>query len=134
MNGWKTTKEDIQKLMSSLGSCGYVVYYHDKFGDLGIIGVVTGKLITDEKGKICLSLANFSLSCRAFNRRIEYGILKVLFSMVDTLHFNVVPTEKNTPLMQFYSSIGGTPFFSVEKYTSPKTYFMIILRGPTTIK
>ncbi len=79
------------------------VSYEDKFGPLGVIGVVAGK-----KAGETLEVSTWVMSCRAFSRRIEFHTLKCLFAAggLPNIAFDFRPTERNQPLQEFFQAIG----------------------------
>ena len=80
------------------------VSYRDKFGLLGMIGVLIGR-----KNGGAIHLTHWVMSCRAFSRRIEHHSLKYLFEefAAETIAFDYEPTERNGPLQQFLSEMSG---------------------------
>ena len=83
---------------------GYVltISYEDKFGPLGVVGVVLGRRDGQK-----LQIFAWVMSCRAFSRRIEFHTLHHLFATAGapqiTLAF--VPTERNQPLQEFLKEV-----------------------------
>jgi FkbH-like protein len=86
------------------------VSYEDKFGPLGAIGVVKGRV---SGGRAIVD--TWVMSCRAFSRRIEHQTLRMLFdtTAVAEIHFEFEPTAKNGPLQEFFAGLSG------EKPNSP---------------
>ena len=70
LNGKRHTEASWRQSLSDPESFLMLVSYEDRFGPLGKIAVVTGKL----RGDI-LDIHEWVMSCRAFSRRIEYGCL-----------------------------------------------------------
>jgi FkbH-like protein len=79
------------------------VSYEDKFGPLGIIGVIAGHLVGSE-----LHVTAWVLSCRAFSRRIEHHMLAWLFSRpeITAVQLDYRPTTRNGPLQDFLKTLG----------------------------
>jgi len=79
------------------------VSYEDKFGPLGVIGVVAGK-----KAGETLEVSTWVMSCRAFSRRIEFHTLGCLFETSGARNISLAfrPTERNQPLQNFLQAIG----------------------------
>jgi FkbH-like protein len=77
--------------------------YEDKFGPLGKIAVVLGEC---RYGAAVIS--SWVMSCRAFSRRVEYATLSHLFESLnlDKILFRFERTERNTPLQEFFASLG----------------------------
>ena len=79
------------------------VSYQDKFGPLGKIAVAVG--LRTEMPR----LETWVMSCRAFSRRIEHQLLKVLFQKLDCsqIQIDFRSTERNNPAKAFLSEIAG---------------------------
>ena len=77
--------------------------YADKFGPLGKIAVVLG-----ESRSRAAAISSWVMSCRAFSRRVEYATLSHLFESMnlDKVLFHFEKTERNTPLQEFFASLG----------------------------
>ena len=76
----------------------------DRFGPLGVIGVMTGRQSGDQT-----TITSWVLSCRAFSRRIEHHTLEFLFRQLNPAVVRMAfrATERNQPLQQFLKSIGA---------------------------
>ncbi len=86
--------------------------YSDKFGPLGKIAVLGGKLeITGESGQHKLCLQTWVMSCRAFSRLIEYMCLQHLFSKLDVeqVELKFVPTDRNRVMQDFLQQLNDAP-------------------------
>jgi FkbH-like protein len=84
----------------------YSIQICDKFGEEGIVGVA----IIDKQPKIW-TLDSFLLSCRVIGRKIETAFLARIVSDAkeqgaSTIIGEYVPTPKNAPVKDFYSSHG----------------------------
>ena len=81
-----------------------VVSYKDKYGPLGKIAVLAGRLVGST-----LFVDVWVMSCRAFSRRIEHRCMEELFERfaLDDMTFNFTPTPKNGPLREFLAEILG---------------------------
>jgi FkbH-like protein len=79
------------------------VSYEDRFGPLGIVGVMAGRQAGDR-----LEVTSWVLSCRAFSRRIELHMLEFVFRRLNpaAVRLDFRPTARNQPLQQFLQSIG----------------------------
>ena len=78
----------------------------DKFGDNGITGVY---IIS--KNKKIWSIDTFLLSCRIMGRGIENAILSQILldakkNMIEEIHAEFIPTQKNKPAENFLSDFG----------------------------
>ncbi len=78
------------------------VSYEDKYGPLGKIAVLLGKL--REKA---VQLDSWVMSCRAFSRRIEHQSLKALFDKfgAEEIFFDYQATPRNGPLQEFFAGM-----------------------------
>jgi FkbH-like protein len=78
------------------------VSYEDKFGKLGRIAVMLGRV----EGKTMI-LESWVMSCRAFSRRIELHCLEYLFERFgfEQIVFQVVKTDRNGPLVEFLQGL-----------------------------
>ena len=105
LNGQRFTQGDWQKLVSGTQAVLAAVAYEDKFGPLGTIAAVAGRL----DGGETLAIETWVMSCRAFARRIEHQTLKMLFDMTGAskIKFHFAPTPKNGPLRDFFASFLG---------------------------
>ncbi len=104
INGVRYTEFDWKKNLMRPGAVLLVVSYTDKFGPLGKIGVVQGRV----DGNV-LWIQTWVLSCRAFARRIEYQFLRLLFDKynVQEVMVEFMPTVKNGPARDFFGSLCG---------------------------
>ena len=97
---------------------GVTFQYEDKYGKLGTIAVVAGDA-SDTEAK----LNYFCLSCRAFNRRIEYAILDFLFGFDDTILLKLIETEKNGPFQKFIYDLWDYPVWEGDYIVLTKEQF-----------
>jgi FkbH-like protein len=105
LNGKRCTEAEWSQQLSEPESVLMVASYTDKFGALGRISVLLGRL----QGAT-LRVGTWVMSCRAFARRIEYQCLKNLFERrgVGEIEFQFAPNSKNGPLQEFFSKILGS--------------------------
>jgi FkbH-like protein len=105
LNGRRISEGEWSRMMEAEGAVCAVVSYQDKFGSLGRVAVALGQ---DEGG--ALRLTHWVMSCRAFSRRIEHHTLAALYeqSRVDQIVFDFEATERNQPLVEFFSGLGLT--------------------------
>jgi FkbH-like protein len=99
---------------------GFVVgiAYEDRFGPLGVIGVMAGR---QNAGVVVVT--SWVLSCRAFSRKIEHHMLDYLLHRrgATTIRLAFKPTERNGPLQEFLRSLGvdgGAPC-DLDKQVNP---------------
>jgi len=100
LNGKRLHEGEWRKQLIQTESFLMIVSYQDKFGPLGKISILSG----NQNGKT-LNVHTWVMSCRAFSRRIEYKCLDLLFEKfgVAEIQFDYLPTDKNTPLQEFFS-------------------------------
>ena len=104
LNGRRYTEADWHKLLASPGAVLAAVSYEDKYGPLGTIAVLAGRI---DGG--CLHVETWVMSCRAFARRIEHQALRMLFdgAGVTEIRFSFTPTAKNGPTRDFFTGLLG---------------------------
>jgi FkbH-like protein len=98
MNGIKTIDPKVQY---------YLVDYTDCHGALGWIAAFG--IHKETLNSKMNNLVQFCLSCRAFDRRVEYQILDWLFDKYYFLCFKYIETPKNIPFQNFLSKLGILP-------------------------
>jgi FkbH-like protein len=106
LNGRRVDEAQWLNRIQDPGSLLLTVAYSDRFGPLGKVAVVAGRVSTETT-----KIDAWVLSCRAFGRRIEYQILALLFAQIDkygldVLELDFVETDRNGPLQDFLRSIG----------------------------
>jgi acyl carrier protein len=94
--GWRQTLENPEGFLLTAS-------YADKFGPLGKIAVVLG-----ESRSGAAAISSWVMSCRAFSRRVEHATFSHLFESMnlDKVLFHFEKTERNTPLQEFFASLG----------------------------
>jgi FkbH-like protein len=109
LNGRRYTDDEWQSSLKDPRSVLMVVSYRDKFGPLGKIAVLTGRVL--DQGHQTLTVDQWVMSCRAFSRRIEHQCLAILFEVfkVQELIFDFQATPRNGPLRDFFENLLGTP-------------------------
>ncbi len=105
LNGVRVSEGEWMRHLADPASIAVSISYEDKFGPLGVIGVVAGK----QAGRH-LEVSTWVMSCRAFSRRIEYHTLQHLFQScgVDSISLCSRSTERNEPLQQFLQLVGAS--------------------------
>jgi FkbH-like protein len=106
LNGKRFSESEWTKFLADPTSFLVTVTYQDKYGPLGKIAVLLGK-VNEKK----LQVAAWVMSCRAFSRRIEHHSLKRLFDKFDADEavFDFQPTERNGPTQDFFLELVGDP-------------------------
>jgi FkbH-like protein/FkbM family methyltransferase len=99
------TEADIRDLIANDACFVEKIHVTDTFGDYGITGLVIG----ERKGQeLCVD--TFLLSCRVLGRSVEHRTLahigaKALDIGCDSVRFEFVTTDRNTPAVLFLQSI-----------------------------
>jgi FkbH-like protein len=98
LNGRRYDRAAWTKLLNDGETCVITASYEDKFGKLGRIAVLIGRMAHRR-----FLLESWVMSCRAFSRRIEFHCLQHLFEKfpVDEIVFDFQTTGSNGPLMEF---------------------------------
>jgi FkbH-like protein len=106
LNGKRFSESEWTKYLADPASFLVTVTYQDKYGPLGKIAVLLGKV---HKKKLHISA--WVMSCRAFSRRIEHHSLKRLFDKFDADEavFDFQSTERNGPTQDFFLELVGDP-------------------------
>jgi FkbH-like protein len=106
LNGIRYTENDLRGFISHPQAVLLKTSYQDKFGPLGKIAVVLGRL----DGKT-MHVDTWVMSCRAFSRRIEHACLSHLFKTFDIeqIRFEFMSTQRNKPLQDFLAEVAGSP-------------------------
>jgi len=115
LNGKRFSESDWLSFFKDPDAFVLTASYEDKYGPLGKIGVVSGKIAGRK-----LYVNTWVMSCRAFSRRIEHQCLKYLFEKLDAdeIVFDYEATPRNGPIQDFFADLleGATgPNLSVQK-------------------
>lgn len=104
LNGTRRVKAEWESSAARPEALVAAVSYEDKFGPLGKIAVIQGRM----EGATA-HIETWVMSCRAFSRRIEHQCLKMLFEAegAEEIVFEFAPTAKNGPLQDFFASISA---------------------------
>lgn len=102
------TEQQISDLVASPGWDCFSIRVRDRFGDNGLVGVA----ITHQEGDTA-EIDTFLLSCRVIGRTVETAFLSLLADHARAkgarrLQGWFLPTKKNSPARDFYSSHGFT--------------------------
>lgn len=107
INGRRLSGAEFQAALSRPGAVSLLVSYKDKYGPLGKIAVVLGRVEFP-----VLKIDTCVMSCRAFSRFIEYKCLEHLFENwgVSEIELDYHPTARNEPVREFLLKLlGGEP-------------------------
>ncbi len=99
LNGNRYNEAAWSRLLQDSRTYLVTVSYQDKFGKLGRIAVLIGKLSAQQ-----FVVESWVMSCRAFSRRIEFHCLQYLFDKfaVAEIVFELQATGRNGPLDGIY--------------------------------
>jgi FkbH-like protein len=118
LNGRRFTEREWAEHLAAPGAFLLTATYKDRFGPLGKIAVLAGRL----EGEV-VHVDAWVMSCRAFARRIEHQCLKALFSTLHarTIAFAYEQTPRNGPLAQCLhdlldSAPGDGPALTLERF------------------
>ncbi|MBV8817764.1 MAG: HAD-IIIC family phosphatase [Acidobacteriaceae bacterium] len=105
LNGARISEGEWMRHLSDPDCFVVSVAYEDKFGPLGIIGAIAGRMAGSR-----LEVTTWVMSCRAFSRRIEHHTLQHLFEHwdVDAIQLAFQPTARNEPLQQFVRQLDAS--------------------------
>jgi FkbH-like protein len=106
LNGKRYDEAAWSKFLKDSRTCLVTVSYEDKFGKLGRIAVLIGRLA--EKKFV---VESWVMSCRAFSRRIEFHCLQYIFEKFAAaeIAFELQATSRNGPLMEFFQQLADGP-------------------------
>ena len=98
LNGKRHTEASWQQYLSDPSVFIAVASYEDKYGPLGKIAVLAGRIEGND-----LMIDHWVMSCRAFSRRIEHGCLIGVLQKfaVDQVTFGFLETPRNRPIRDF---------------------------------
>ena len=106
LNGKRFSESEWRHFFADPAAFMITASYKDKYGPLGKIAVVVGKM----RGKNAY-LDSWVLSCRAFSRRIEHQCLRYLFDTMgaDEITFDYQATPRNSPIQEFLTGLLAGP-------------------------
>lgn len=98
LNGRRLSDAQFQAALRRPGAVSMLVSYKDKFGPLGQIAALLGRIDYP-----VLKVDTWVMSCRAFSRHIEYQCLEYLFEQwgVPEIELDYSPTDRNRPVREF---------------------------------
>jgi len=103
----RMTESELMEWASRSGHHSWTLRASDRFGDLGIVG-----LLSIEDGRETFRVVDFVLSCRAMGRKVEETMLALAIrhggeSGVQTVDARYLPTAKNLPCETFLNRSGA---------------------------
>lgn len=117
MNGARCSETEWRAICDRPDGFVLAASYEDKFGPLGKIAVMAGHVEGDKA-----TVAHWVMSCRAFGRRIEYAMLRSLFSTehIETVILSYKETPRNTVFREFMEKLavleGPSPTVSHDSF------------------
>jgi|SRR5579872_5840335 len=103
LNGVRYSQSDWAAELSLPGASLMTVSYEDKFGKLGKVSAILGRLENDT-----FRLKVWAMSCRAFARRIEFLSMQKCFDRYSCpISFDFELTSRNRPFQEFLGSLLG---------------------------
>lgn len=121
LNGRRFTKAEWKERQTEKGSFLLGVSYEDRFGPLGRIAIVGGR-VDGNTAEIDV----WVMSCRAFSRRIEHATLRAVFSRTgaERIVLDFTMTDRNGPLQDFVQEVSATPKISSGKILITREAFI----------
>ena len=97
----RISEKELDKFTSDENCYLFSCKVQDKFGDMGLVGVVSFKVLANN-----IQVLDFILSCRAFGRSIEKSMLIKIIQILkkkkkDKITFRYIKTQKNKPCFNF---------------------------------
>ena len=126
LNGVRLAEANWLELLSAYPITRVITFdYANRFGKLGRIAAV----VVSKQGERHI-VSSFVLSCRAFARRVEYGVIAFLFERIGCggLDFRFRPTARNEPIVSFFRGLLGS--VAAEEQTLSLTIETFGLRAP----
>lgn len=106
-NPTRRTLMEVQSLVHGADRQWRAVHVRDRFGDYGLVGVMSYQAVSS-----ALEVDTFLLSCRALGRGVEYQMIQELgaeaekFGATD-IRLTVASTHRNEPARLFLGGLGG---------------------------
>ena len=99
------TEANLTDLLASTESICRYVKVGDRYGDYGIVGLVTGAYRADR-----LVIDAFLMSCRAMSRGVEYRMMQDLGQCAKQrgatcIEVDFIPSERNKPILDFLEAL-----------------------------
>jgi FkbH-like protein len=114
LNGKRYTESEWHQVLEDPSAFLTTATYEDKYGTLGKVAALIGTI----RGRT-VDLKSWVMSCRAFSRRIEHQCIHHLFeeSGADRIRFDLVATERNEPIQDFFRSLSASPLGGIVELT-----------------
>ena len=100
----RITESQLENLIKNKNKYIFSCKVSDKFGDMGLVGVISFAVLNKK-----IEIIDFILSCRAFGRSIENSMLYKVIQIsknknIDQIIFKYLKTPKNKPCLDFLNS------------------------------
>ena len=100
----RISESQLGDFMNSKNKYVFSCSVSDKFGDMGLVGVISFAVLSKK-----IEIVDFILSCRAFGRSIEKSMLFKIIQVskkenIDKIIFKYLKTSKNKPCFDFLKS------------------------------
>jgi FkbH-like protein len=140
----RLTEPELKQWLEKTGAALWTVRVSDRYGDSGLVGVVSAMLDPDEADAV--RIVDFLLSCRVFGRKIEDVMLGLAIGWAGNQRkakvlATYLPTEKNSVCLDFWKNSGcdrdaaGTTFiWPVAKERALPASLTVAGDFPTTAK
>ena len=97
----RISENELDKLIKDKNCYLFSCKVRDRFGDMGLVGVVSFRLTLNN-----IEVIDFILSCRAFGRSIEKSMLIKIIQILKKKKINkiilkYIKTQKNKPCLDF---------------------------------
>lgn len=104
LNGRRYSDAEWRSFMARSDSFLVMTDYSDKYGPLGRIAVIAGRISDGH-----VTVDTWVMSCRAFSRRIEHFCMSYLFSKFEceTVTLAFESTLRNAPMREFLAAMTG---------------------------
>jgi FkbH-like protein len=105
INGRRLDESEWRSIGESSDALACTVSYTDRFGALGVIAVLAGRV----DGR-ALNVETWVMSCRAFSRAIEHHVLAALLDRhgLDEARVRFAATDRNDVVARFLDTVGRT--------------------------
>lgn len=107
------TEAEVAEVETRPDRLGLQARLSDRFGDLGMIGVIICEIGEEENGGRWAHIDTWLMSCRVLGRKVEEGMLTALVEALRARHVSEVtaeyrPTAKNHMVHDHYDRLGFT--------------------------
>lgn len=119
----KKTEEAYQELYENKDYLVYAMRVKDKYGDYGIVGFASLRVVGKK-----YELADFVMSCRVAQKKVERAFFKWLVNMIDEnseLDVEIIKTDRNTPIRYELKKMP----FKIASETEEKVFFVYIKKN-----